>query len=76
MLDSGESAGQLWFTMPFVEGEILRDRLAREGQLPIADAVRLTREAARALDLPQFCYAICASRFASAAGPLWARFSF
>ena len=51
VLDSGESAGgHLWFTMPYIEGESLRDRLAREGQLPIADAVRLTREAALALD--------------------------
>ncbi|HUQ14800.1 MAG TPA: protein kinase [Gemmatimonadales bacterium] len=48
--DSGEAGGKLWFTMPFVEGESLRDRLRREQQLPIADAVRLTREAALALD--------------------------
>ena len=50
VLDSGESAGHLWFTMPYIEGESLRDRLTRERQLPIADAVRLTREAALALD--------------------------
>jgi serine/threonine-protein kinase len=48
--DSGEAGGRLWFTMPYVEGESLRDRLRRERQLPIADAVRLTREAALALD--------------------------
>jgi serine/threonine-protein kinase len=48
--DSGEAAGQLWFTMPYVDGESLRDRLAREGQLPVEDAVRITREAAAALD--------------------------
>ena len=48
--DSGDAGGRLWFTMPFVEGESLRDRLRREQQLPIADAVRLTREAALALD--------------------------
>src|SRR5687767_13594565 len=48
--DSGEAGGRLWFTMPFVEGESLRDRLRRERQLPVADAVRLTREAALALD--------------------------
>jgi serine/threonine-protein kinase len=48
--DSGETAGRLWFTMPYIEGESLRDRLRRERQLPIADAVRLTREAALALD--------------------------
>ncbi|MGH7498322.1 MAG: serine/threonine-protein kinase, partial [Gemmatimonadales bacterium] len=48
--DSGEAAGRLWFTMPFVDGESLRDRLNRERQLPVKDAVRLTREAALALD--------------------------
>ena len=50
VLDSGEAAGQLWFTMPFVEGESLRDRLRREKQLPVDDALRIAREAARALD--------------------------
>jgi len=48
--DSGEAAGQLWFTMPYVEGESLRDRLRRERQLPVEDAVRIAHEAARALD--------------------------
>jgi serine/threonine-protein kinase len=48
--DSGETAGQLWFTMPFVEGESLRDRLRRERQLAVEDAVRITREAAQALE--------------------------
>src|SRR3954447_26634041 len=48
--DSGESAGCFWFTMPFVEGESLRARLARERQLPIEDALRIAREAADALD--------------------------
>ncbi len=47
--DSGEAAGQLWFTMPYVEGESLRDRLRRERQLPVDDALRITREAAQAL---------------------------
>jgi serine/threonine-protein kinase len=56
VLDSGNvgeheaGVGQLWFTMPFVEGESLRDRLRREGQLPLEDALRITTEAARALD--------------------------
>src|SRR5438309_10832686 len=50
VLDSGEGAGQLWFTMPFVEGESLRDRLNREKQLPVEDALRIAREAAEALD--------------------------
>jgi serine/threonine-protein kinase len=48
--DSGETAGYLWFTMPFVEGESLRDRLNREVQLPVDEAVRIATEAARALD--------------------------
>jgi TolB-like protein/Tfp pilus assembly protein PilF len=50
VLDSGDADGQLWFTMPFVDGETLRQRLARERQLPIADALRITRETADALD--------------------------
>ncbi|HUR93364.1 MAG TPA: CocE/NonD family hydrolase [Gemmatimonadales bacterium] len=40
---------RLWFTMPFVSGESLRDRLRREGQLPVADAIRITREASQGL---------------------------
>ncbi len=50
VLDSGEAAGQLWFTMPYVEGESLRDRLEREHQLSVEDAVRIGREAALALE--------------------------
>jgi eukaryotic-like serine/threonine-protein kinase len=50
VLDSGEVAGQLWFTMPYVEGQSLRDRLRREQQLPVEDALRITREVAAALD--------------------------
>ncbi len=49
VLDSGEAAGQLWYTMPYVQGESLRDRLRREGQLPLDDALQITREAADAL---------------------------
>ncbi|HET7469267.1 MAG TPA: protein kinase [Gemmatimonadales bacterium] len=49
VLDSGDTGGRLWFTMPFVEGESLRDRLRRERQLPVEDAVRIAREAAQAL---------------------------
>jgi serine/threonine-protein kinase len=50
LLDSGEAAGQLWFTMPRVEGESLRDRLRRERQLAVDDALRIATEAARALE--------------------------
>jgi serine/threonine-protein kinase len=49
VLDSGEAAGRLWFTMPYVEGESLRDRLRRERQLPVEDGIRIAREAAQAL---------------------------
>jgi Tol biopolymer transport system component len=49
LLDSGEAAGSLFYTMPFVEGESLRDRLERERQLPLEDALRITREVADAL---------------------------
>lgn len=47
--DSGESVGLLWYTMPFVEGESLRACLDRERQLPVDEAVRITREVAEAL---------------------------
>src|SRR5918912_3022299 len=49
LIDSGEVNGSAYYVMPFVEGESLRDRLRREKQLPIADAVRITTDAARAL---------------------------
>jgi len=47
--DSGEAAGFLYYVMPFVEGESLRDRLNREPQLPVEEAVRVAREVASAL---------------------------
>jgi serine/threonine-protein kinase len=47
--DSGEAAGFLFYVMPFVEGESLRDRLSREKQLPIEDALQIAREVADAL---------------------------
>ncbi len=48
--DSGEDAGQLWYSMPFVAGESLRERLLRDGTLPQDEALRITREVALALD--------------------------
>jgi serine/threonine-protein kinase len=50
LIDSGEVDGTAYYVMPLVEGESLRDRLNREKQLPIADAVRLATEVAAALD--------------------------
>src|SRR4051812_27383836 len=47
--DSGETAGQLWYTMPFVDGESLRDRLSRERQLSVDDALQITLGVADAL---------------------------
>ena len=48
--DSGEANGTVWYVMPLVEGESLRDRLQRETQLPIDEALTITREVASALD--------------------------
>ena len=49
LYDSGEADGVLFYVMPFVEGESLRDRLDRERQLPLEDALRIAREVADAL---------------------------
>src|ERR1051325_358127 len=48
--DSGEAAGVLYYVMPYVEGESLRDRLRRDRQLPVEGALQGTREVADALD--------------------------
>jgi eukaryotic-like serine/threonine-protein kinase len=49
LLDSGAAAGSLYFVMPLLEGETLRDRLRRDGPLPINDVVRLLTDIADAL---------------------------
>jgi len=49
LLSAGETEGLPYFTMPFVEGESLRVRLARHGELPVSEAVRILREIASAL---------------------------
>ena len=49
VLDSGQAGGFFYYVMPFVEGETLRDRLARVGELPVPEAVRLLGEIAEAL---------------------------
>jgi len=50
LIDSGEVDGTAYYVMPYVEGESLRDRLRREKQLPIPDAVQIATEVASALD--------------------------
>jgi eukaryotic-like serine/threonine-protein kinase len=50
LIDSGEVGATAYYVMPFVEGESLRDRLRREKQLPIAEAVQIAAEVAGALD--------------------------
>jgi predicted ATPase len=49
LFDSGDVADCLFYVMPYIEGESLRDRLTRETQLPIADALRIADEVADAL---------------------------
>ena len=49
LLDSGEANGLLYYVMPYVDGKSLRDRLAREGELPIGEAVRILIELADGL---------------------------
>jgi eukaryotic-like serine/threonine-protein kinase len=49
LLDSGEAAGFVYYAMPYVEGESLRDRLSREKQLPLDDALQIAREVADGL---------------------------
>ena len=50
LFDSGEADGLLYYVMPYVEGESLEDRLAREGRLPVDEALAIAREVADALD--------------------------
>jgi len=50
LYDSGDADGLLYYVMPFIEGESLRLRIDREKQLPLEDALRITREVADALD--------------------------
>ena len=49
LYDSGEADGLLYYVMPYIEGESLRDRLRREPQLPVDEAVGIAREVADAL---------------------------
>jgi tetratricopeptide (TPR) repeat protein len=47
--DSGEAGGRLFYAMPYVEGESLRQRLEREGQLPVAEVIAIVQAVASAL---------------------------
>jgi serine/threonine-protein kinase len=49
LFDSGKANGSLYYVMPFVEGESLRDRIGREGRLPVAEVARLLRDIADGL---------------------------
>ncbi len=49
LYDSGEADGFLYYVMPLAEGESLRDRLSRENQLPLDDALKIARDVADAL---------------------------
>lgn len=55
LLDSGDRAGALYYVMPAIEGETLRERLTRESPLPIADALRITSQIADALSYSHSC---------------------
>ncbi len=50
LFDSGHADGFLFYVMPLIEGESLRDRLSRDHELPVDDAVRIATEVASALD--------------------------
>ncbi len=50
LFDSGEAGGSLYYVMPVIEGESLRDRLLRDGRIPAEEAVDLARGVASALD--------------------------
>src|SRR5207248_375856 len=50
LFDSGEASGLLYYVMPYIEGETLRARIEREGELPIDEALSITIAVAGALD--------------------------
>ncbi len=50
LFDSGESQGFLYYVMPFIEGESLRDKLNRQGRIPLEEALAIGRSIAGALD--------------------------
>ena len=50
LIDSGDAGGVLYYVVPYVRGESLRQRLAKEGPLPLEDALKITTQVASALD--------------------------
>jgi serine/threonine-protein kinase len=55
LFDSGEAAGHLWYVMPYVEGESLRQRLEREKQLPLEASIQIARDVLAALSYAHEC---------------------
>ena len=49
LLNAGQTDDLVWYTMPLIEGQSLREKLTREGELPVGDAVRILRDVADAL---------------------------
>jgi serine/threonine protein kinase len=58
VLDSGEAEGVLWYTMPYVEGEGLRERLRREAELPLEEALGIAREVGLARAVEGYQYVV------------------
>ena len=50
LIDSGSTDGSLWYVVPYIRGESLRERLKREGALPLDDAINIARQVASALE--------------------------
>ena len=66
--DSGEADGFLFYVMPYLEGENLRDRIDRENQLPVDEAVKITTDLAEALDYAHRHKIMVKSRFVCKSG--------
>ncbi len=83
LFDSGEADRFLFYVMPYIEGESLRDRLSRERQLPVEEALEITRAVASALDYahrhkvihrdikPRTSFCTTASRWWRISGSRW-----
>lgn len=69
--DSGAADGVLFYVMPYLDGPSLRQRLEREGELPVADAVRILREIADAMSLAHRRVSAPARTPARSRAPWW-----